>query len=362
MRPARARAFLIWFAALVSAAVLVPAGSAAAAQFGSPTSRVRTHVVAHSTFGMRAPATHARVFGAPAPVKTSTPASTALSKPASGAYLGIFSALPGLTPAQSVSERESELGRTFKIDSHYYDWSDSFPGPAEKADAAAGRVPMVTWWGIQLSSITNGSNDSLIRARAQAVKAYGKPIFLRWGAEMNGNWYSWSGPSNGNDPAVFVAAWRHIHDIFTSEGVNNVAWVWAPNADSHPGGTDETSWNNWRHYYPGDAYVDWVGIDGYNWGSQDSWQSPGSIFNPVYNDYAGRKPIMVAETGSVESGGSKAAWITSLEGWMTSHTGAAALVWFDTNLSSSKIDWRIDSSASAFTAFRSLAQSSYFAR
>jgi beta-mannanase len=140
-----------------------------------------------------------------------------------------------------------------------------------------------------------------------------------------------------------------------------VAWVWAPNADSHPGGIDVTSWNNWRQYYPGDGYVDWVGIDGYNWGSLDSWQTPTSIFSPVYNDYASHKPIMIAETSSVESGGSKSAWIGQLGSWMTSHHAAAALVWFDTDLSSSGIDWRVDSSTSSFNAFRTLAKSSYFA-
>ena len=180
--------------------------------------------------------------------------------------------LPGNTLQTSVTTRESQLKRKYAVNSHYYDWADPFPGVAEKADAAQGRTPMDTWWGIDPRKIVNGSQDALIRARAKAVAAYGKPMFLRWGAEMNGDWYAWSGTAVGNKPSVFVAAWRHIHDVFASEGVRNVAWVWAPNADSHPGGTSTTSWNSWRSYYPGDAYVDWVGIDGYNWGSTDSWQ------------------------------------------------------------------------------------------
>ncbi len=274
---------------------------------------------------------------------------------------GIFSKLPNLTPAQSVAQRESQLGRTFAIDNHYYDWADSFPGSAESADVAAGRTPMDTWWGTDLTSITSGSQDGVINARAATVKSFAKPVYIRWGAEMNGNWYAWSGPLNGNDPSKFVAAWRHIHDLFSAAGVTNAIWVWAPNADSHPGGVDVTSWNNWRNYYPGDGYVDWVGIDGYNWGTPtDTWQTFGQIFAPVYNDYAARKPVMVAETSSVESGGSKAAWITDMSSWIKSHPALKALCWFDTNESSTGIDWRIDSSTTSFDAFKTVASDPYF--
>jgi hypothetical protein len=297
---------------------------------------------------------------AAATVATLKVPTTGPHRPASGAYLGVYSDLPGKTEAQSVLAREKQIGRKFAIDSHYYNWTDNFPGTAEAGDVAAGRTPMITWWGTTLVNITNGSSDALIRARANSIKSFGKPVFLRWGAEMNGNWFAWSGPSNGNNPAAYVAAWKHIHDIFASAGVTNVSWVWAPNANSKPGGTDVTSWNNWRNYYPGDAYVDWVGIDGYNWGSIYGWQSPSSIFNPVYSDYANRKPVMIAETSSVESGGSKAGWIASLQTWMSGHTDAAALVWFDTNTSTSGIDWRIDSSASSLAAYKKLALSSYF--
>lgn len=274
--------------------------------------------------------------------------------------LGAFTELPGLTEQVSVTTREAQLGRKYALNSHYYDWADPFPGPAESADTTAGRTPMDTWWGIDPRQIVNGSQDGLITTRAKAVAAYGRPMFLRWGAEMNGNWYAWSGTKVGNDPTVFVAAWRHIHDIFTAVGVHNAAWVWAPNADSHPGGTDVTSWNSWRNYYPGDAYVDWVGIDGYNWGATDSWQSFGQVVGPVYADYAGRKPIMIAETGSLESGGNKAAWLAEAAVWIKAHRSVMAFVYFDTNQSSSGLDWRVDSSAASLGAYIAVARDPYF--
>jgi beta-mannanase len=159
---------------------------------------------------------------------------------------------------------------------------------------------------------------------------------------------------------VFVAAWRHIHDVFAAVGVNNAAWVWAPNADSHPGGIDTTSWNSWRNYYPGDTYVDWVGIDGYNWGTQYTWQTFGQIFSPVYADYVGRKPIMIAESGSVEAGGDKAQWLADSATWIKAHPGIAAVVWFDTNQSSTGLDWRADSSLAALGAYETMARDPYF--
>ena len=254
---------------------------------------------------------------------------------------------------------ESRLGRRLGIANHYYDWTDPFPGPAEKSDVANGRTPMVTWWGTRNSTIISGSQDAVIKARASAIKAFAKPVYLRWGAEMNGDWYAWSGPQSGDDPSLYIAAWRHIHDVFRAMGVTNVSWVWAPNADSKPGGVDPTSWNNWTRYYPGDEYVDWVGIDGYNWGGSE-WSSFGAIFGPVYDSYAGRKPIMICETGSVETGGNKAAWIANAGDWMKSHDGVRAFVYFDTNQSSSGLDWRVSSSSSSFSAFKTLANDPYF--
>jgi Glycosyl hydrolase family 26 len=296
---------------------------------------------------------------AAAPVAAASPA-TALAPTAGRVKLGAFSQYAQQTNAASVASLERSIGRKLSIDNHYYDWSDNFPASGEQGDVSAGRIPMISWWGTSYAKVLDGSQDATIRARAASLKAFGHPVYLRWAAEFNGDWFAWGGPQNGKDPSAFVRAWQHIHDIFTAAGVTNVAWVWAPNADSHPGGIDRTSWNNWRNYYPGDAYVDWVGIDGYNSGSRFDWQAFSGIMNPVYSDYAGRKPIMIAETSSVESGGDKAAWITSARSWIKSHSAISALVWFDTDQSSTKIDWRVGSSTASQAAFTGLAQDPYF--
>jgi beta-mannanase len=257
-----------------------------------------------------------------------------------------------------IERFEALIGRPLAVDIHYYYWLDSFPGALEEWDLAHGRIPLITWRGTTLAAINAGRYDSLIRARAIAVKELGSSVFIRWGWEMNGDWYAHSGALNKpNGPGQFVAAWRRIHRIFAAAGATNAVWVWCPNANSVP----DEPWNSWTKYYPGDAFVDWVGIDGYNWGASTSgstWQSFADIIRPVYDDYAARKPIMIAETGSAETGGDKAAWIRSLNNALVHDFPAVkALLWFEV---SKEADWRAESSPASLAAVRALADSPYF--
>ncbi len=301
----------------------------------------------------------------PVTTATSTPATSSVSSTPSPAstkvLLGLYTELPGRSAAESINLRESQLHRTVAIHHTFYNWTDSFPDASQTDDKAHGRIPLITWWGVHYAEINDGSSDDLIRVRAKAIRDYGGPVLLAWAAEMNLGFTPWSGPQNGNDPGAFIRAWRRIHDIFAAEGARNVSWVWTPNAESSPGAYDLTSPNNWRHYYPGDAYVDWVGIDGYNWGNDflNKWRSLAGFIGPIYRDYAGRKPIMIAETASVEAGGNKADWINDAGAWIKAHTAIRAFVWFDQR-SSATHDWRIDSSAASFAAFQALSSDPTF--
>jgi Glycosyl hydrolase family 26 len=256
-----------------------------------------------------------------------------------------------------VKELESALDRKLDIVHSYYDWEDRFPTLLERWTVAGDRIPLASWSGIKLERIVNGSQDAVIRARARAVRQLGRTTFIRWGWEMNGSWFPWSGTANGKDPSAYVGAWRRIYRIFREERATNAVWVWCPNAADNP----QESWNHWRNYYPGDRYVDWVGIDVYNWGSRrswSSWQSFASLVEPVYADYARRKPIMIAETGSVEAGGSKARWISEARASIKRvFPSIGAFVWFHTD---HEEDWRANSSAVSFSAFERMAKDPYF--
>src|SRR5262249_48553137 len=124
-------------------------------------------------------------------------------------------------------------------------------------------------------NIAGGAFDGYLRSWARAAKAWGKPFFLRPNHEMNGNWYPWgtgAGNPNNNTPEEYVAAWKHLHALFDAEGVTNAVWVWCPNVGLSMG-----------EDYPGDGWVDWVGLDGYNWGDLNAgWLALRDVFGAAY--------------------------------------------------------------------------------
>lgn len=207
----------------------------------------------------------------------------------------------------------------------------------------------------QLRDITAGNWDADIHRWARQIKAFGYPVIFRPMNEMNGNWTSWSGTVNGNVPADYIPAWRHIHDIFVAEGATNAAFLWSPNRDGYS--TDAV--NTFNAYYPGDAYVDYLGIDGYNWGRMyttpdwtSSWQSFTEVFRYSYDAFTARtaKPVIIAETASTEIGGDKAAWITDAFAQLpVRFPRVVGLTWFNYN---KETDWRVNSSAASLEAFR----------
>jgi beta-mannanase len=177
---------------------------------------------------------------------------------------------------------------------------------------------------------------------------------------MNGNWYPWSGAQNGGatgGPAKYVAAYKHVHDVFVAEGALNVQWIWCPDNADVPNET----WNHWTAYYPGDSYVDWIGFDGYNWGSTQpwGWQSFDTVFQQIYAAYAGSgKPLIVGETASTELGGNKADWILGMDtSVMSAFPALKAIVWFEIN---KETDWRVESSPASLSAFQQVARDPYF--
>jgi hypothetical protein len=245
-------------------------------------------------------------------------------------------------------------------------WKQGFVrAPFDKV-TARGAIPYVSMSSesVALTSITAGTYDSQIAAWARAVKAYGKPFFLRWNWEMNGAWFNWGAQAKAN-PAAFVASWRHMHDIVAREGATNVTWTWCPNIVF-------STATPLASLYPGDDYVDWTCMDGYNFGTLPfkrgaTWQPFGPLIKPTYDALlalAPTKPIMIGETAATEYGGSKANWITdALTTQIPQMPAIKALVWFNWNITEQggTHDWQIESSASAQTAFAHAISSPYYA-
>ena len=282
--------------------------------------------------------------------------------PAGGALLGVQALPAGTTSAQTrVVQLEKEANRTLDIDHRDYSWSAAFPGPGESWDLQNGRIPMITWRpdDIPLDGLAKGWNDWRVHEWAKILRGLQGKVFLRFAPSMNNATNTYSGVNAGSSatatdgPARYVAAWRHVHDVMVADGATNVVWVWAPDAADAAG---TPAWNHWTAYYPGDAYVDWVGVNAVNHGTP--WQATTPMVTPVYNDYRTRKPVMVAETASVEAGGSKALWLNGAAGTLPANfPDVAAYVYADR---AGTEPLQLDSSASAYAAWVSLAQTPYF--
>ncbi len=198
----------------------------------------------------------------------------------------------------------------------------------------------------RLRAIADGAHDAYITKWADDLKAIGSEIYLRPMHEMNGTWYPWGAKVGDNSPALYKAAWRHMHDIFVQRGATNVKWVWCP-LNSDVAGSPMEDW------YPGTDVVDILSVDGYNWGSKHAdyggWLSFEQVFGDAYNRLSklGPQPIWIAEVGSAPDGGDKAAWVRDM--WATARNWdrLEGLVWFDQN---KEEDWSVLPVASAFTA------------
>ena len=158
--------------------------------------------------------------------------------------------------------------------------------------------------------ILDGKYDDYFADYADKLKEFGHPVLFRLNNEMNGDWCWYSAFYTGRDAELYQAMWRYIHGIFAARGVDNVLWVWNPHDVSLPA----FKWNHHLAYYPGDEYVDIVGLTGYNNGTYfpgERWREFAEIYPPLHDEYANLfdKPFMITEFSSNSVGGDKVAWI-----------------------------------------------------
>lgn len=253
---------------------------------------------------------------------------------------------------QKLQQRKLDYIKIFVLwDINDWSWTQPYAEVAREN----GSQLIVTWManGYSLDSILKGKADSYLRQYASDVKAYGHEIWLRPLHEANGDWYDWGigKPKAGNTSEKCIAAWKHIVQIFRDSSVTNVKWVWTTNATNQGNGTSLMG------AYPGDEWVDYNSIDGYNWGTAQtwsSWKSFAEIFKPAYTLLAKQsKPIFIAEFSSSEHGGSKAEWIQEMFNVLpTQFPKIFALVWFSQSKSKTEADWALDTSPEAVAAWR----------
>jgi hypothetical protein len=275
-----------------------------------------------------------------------------------GAYVNLTNKWTKSARQHEITSYQRALGRRLAINHRYYRWDSNLANWETRWDVAHGRRPLLSWSHHSASAVASGSEDAVIRRAAQRLHALGKRVLLEWFWEMDLHRYD----SLTGSPATFIAAWRHMHRVFEAEGASNVKFVWCPSAAGFETGTAQ-------RYYPGNAYVDWICADGYNWGSvrpSRPWRSFVEIFHAFYHwgSTATSKPLMVGEAGTGEGRpGQKAAWFTgAASGIRRQFPRLKAVVYFDSYDTANHWNWRTTSSTSARRSYIDWAQSTYFRR
>lgn len=195
--------------------------------------------------------------------------------------------------------------------------------------------------GVALASVAAGGSDAYLRSYADAVVAFGHPVIVSFGHEMNGTWYSWG--YGHTSPAVFTAAWRHVVRVFRAAGAANVTWLWTVN-------TVQGASSSLSRWWPGAAWVDWTGIAGYYYRATDTF---GSVFGSTIaaiRAFSGA-PLLIAET-AVGTTTNREDQIDALFAGVRA-ARLAGVAWFDAAQQAGLYhqDWRLEDDPAACAAF-----------
>jgi mannan endo-1,4-beta-mannosidase len=247
---------------------------------------------------------------------------TQIIDPPSGKYFGVEpSGQPdSLAPVEAFAQL---AGRQPDLIGQYLAWGSAFDTRAAQNAWSYGALYYMAWepFDTTVADIAAGDSNNYITGFADEVKAADVPVALSFGHEMNGNWYPWG--TTGATPASFVAAWRLIHAIFAAAGANNVIWVWNPNVIS---ATEVPL----QPYYPGNSYVDWVGLTGYF--PMSGPTTFGQLFESTMAEIRRftYKPFIIVET-AVQSGPNEVGCVTSLVSGVVHSRDVLGFVWFEYN-------------------------------
>lgn len=270
---------------------------------------------------------------------------------------------------KKLEEIENKIGKKVAIANYYRGWQHL--GQEKEivnelnAISAHGWRPMVSTNPYLFSecpangktlyrTIADGDCDAYLHKVGKTLQKINKPFFFRFAWEMNVGSMEWSILYSGSTPQDFIDAWKRFHNILIEEGVKNAIWVFSPQIET-PSTTDIAS------LYPGNNYVDWVALDGYNWGTTKSWSKWQNFHTLYYDSYiklkrlAPNKPLMIAEVNTVDIGGNQAHWYQSMlsEEIPNIFLDVDAIVFF--NEDKTKIEgvrWLIDNSSDSLKQFQ----------
>jgi Glycosyl hydrolase family 26 len=282
---------------------------------------------------------------------------SAIDVPSCGVLWGMF------MPSQAYGTVESKIGRRLDMVKDYVPWQPgrTFPNATARNLAAGGRILEYSWTAssfktrakVSYRSIANGSWDkSVILPEARAIKSFGKKVIIDFQHEMDFRTNFGRGT-----PAQYVAAYRHIHRVFSQAGVRNVIWAWV--TTGIPGHEAAI-----KSYYPGAAYVNWIGYDPYNFASchRVGWHLPYNTFAPFYQWLRSQpkmrnKPFMLGEYASAH-GPLVQSWYAGVASALSRLPQIKAVMQFD-NSPSAGCSFNLNSSAAALAGFKASSHSAY---
>ncbi len=252
-----------------------------------------------------------------------TKATITATAPATAAYVYVKPTVVSTGGASEVHYIDDVLFRKTDLTAI----SDTWPTAAYATMASGGRGLLLFWetYGIDFGDILLGDYDTLISDLITKCKAVPGTVYFAPFHEFNLKEMVWSayydssvyGTKYDNNVASFAQwklVWQYIYNKFVAASATNVEFVWVANEGDVSAGV-----NLVESYYPGDAYVDVMGIDGFNWGldtGENAWRSHSSIFTGMYNRLAAisDKPIWFSSTGSVDPEYRTADFETGVEG------------------------------------------------
>ena len=258
-------------------------------------------------------------------------------------YLGVYEP-DGQMTYQPFGKFAAAVGHRPDILLYYSGWYERFRAPFARMARTNGAIPCIQIQpaGVSLAAIAAGRYDVYLRSYAAQVRAYGHPVIIGFAHEMNAPWYPWG--NKHTSPRTWIAAWRHIVDVFRAQGAGNVTWLWTINR-YNPRITGHV-----RDWWPGASYVTWVGIDGYYFAP---WETFKDVFQQTINDVRAftRDPILLSETAVGPSAGTSK--IPDLfAGMRRDHL--LGLIWFDKaqHQGTAHQDWRLEDNPAALALFR----------
>ncbi|MFF8725527.1 glycoside hydrolase family 26 protein [Streptomyces sp. NPDC015171] len=268
---------------------------------------------------------------------------TPLLKPAKK-YFGV--AVPGApTSMKNVDAYTKRVGKQPNLVEYYAGWGDGFDATGVRNAWAEGALTLMSWepFDTPVADIAAGKSDPYIKEYAAAVRGLNLPVVIDFADEFNGHWEKWG--TNDVTPAQYVAAWRHIHQTFVDTGATNVIWAWSPNI------VNPVRDVRLAPYYPGDAYVDWVGLIGYFTTGEDN--AFDSVFGPTRDQIRTftKKPMLLLETAAMP-GERRRADVRRLYAGVTADDDMLGFVWFNHK---KRADWRLEASPLALKEFKRLA-------